>query len=104
VLTQADGVSLIHERVYDNRTLYVGELRKMGARITVGGPSVIIEGRSPLQGTVVRSLDIRAGAAVVLAGLAAEGETIVTDVHHLDRGYADLCPTLQALGADIQRC
>jgi UDP-N-acetylglucosamine 1-carboxyvinyltransferase len=104
VLTQADGVSLIHERVYDNRTLYVGELRKMGARITVGGQSVIIEGRSPLQGTVVRSLDIRAGAAVVLAGLAAEGETIVTDVHHLDRGYADLCPTLQALGADIQRC
>jgi UDP-N-acetylglucosamine 1-carboxyvinyltransferase len=104
VLTQADGVSLIHERVYDNRTLYVGELRKMGARITVGGQSVIIEGRSPLQGTVVRSLDIRAGAAVVLAGLAAEGETVVTDVHHLDRGYADLCPTLQALGADIQRC
>jgi UDP-N-acetylglucosamine 1-carboxyvinyltransferase len=104
VLTQAEGVSLIHERVYDNRTLYVGELRKMGARITVGGQSVIIEGRTPLQGTLVRALDIRAGAAVVLAGLAAEGETDVSDIHHLDRGYADLCPALTALGAEIERC
>ncbi len=104
VLTQAEGVSLIHERVYDNRTLYVGELRKMGARITVGGPSVIIEGRTPLRGTMVRALDIRAGAAVVLAGLAADGETVVADIHHLDRGYADLCATSAALGADIERC
>lgn len=104
VLTQAEGVSLIHERVYDNRTLYVGELRKMGARITIGGQSVIIEGRTPLQGTLVRALDIRAGAAVVLAGLAAEGETTVADIHHLDRGYADLCPALTALGAQIERC
>lgn len=104
VLTQAEGVSLIHERVYDNRTLYVSELRKMGGRITVGGPSVIIEGRTPLQGTLVRAIDIRAGAAVVLAGLVAEGETTVADIHHLDRGYAELCPALSALGADIERC
>ena len=53
---------------------------------------------------MVRALDIRAGAAVVLAGLAADGETVVADIHHLDRGYADLCPTLTTLGADIERC
>ncbi len=102
-LTQADGVSVIHERVYDNRTLYVGELRKLGARITVGGQSVIIEGGSSLAGAAVRALDIRAGAACVIAGLAATGETEVHDVIHLDRGYAHLEDRLTALGADVRR-
>ncbi|MBM3139337.1 MAG: UDP-N-acetylglucosamine 1-carboxyvinyltransferase [Chloroflexi bacterium] len=102
-LTQAGGVSIIHERVYDNRTLYVGELRKLGARITVGGQSVIVEGATPLVGAAVRALDIRAGAACVIAGLAAEGETQVHGTSHLDRGYAHLEAQLRALGADVER-
>ena len=102
-LTQAQGISLVHERVYDNRTLYVNELRKLGARIVTGGESVIIEGHTPLAGSAVRALDIRAGAAVVVAGLAAEGETTVHDIGHLDRGYADLETRLRALGAQIER-
>lgn len=102
-LTQASGVSLVHERVYDNRTLYVNELRKLGARIVTGGESVIIEGPTPLAGGAVRALDIRAGAAVVLAGLAAAGETTVHGIGHLDRGYAGLEERLRALGAEIRR-
>ncbi|MDA0270458.1 MAG: UDP-N-acetylglucosamine 1-carboxyvinyltransferase [Chloroflexi bacterium] len=102
-LTQAAGVSLVHERVYDNRTLYVNELRKLGARIIIGGDSVIIEGPSALSGSTVRALDIRAGAAVVVAALAAEGETVIQDIGHLDRGYADLQARLTALGAEIRR-
>ena len=102
-MTQAHGISLVHERVYDNRTLYVNELRKLGARIVTGGESVIIEGPTPLAGSAVRALDIRAGAAVVVAGLAAEGETTVLGIGHLDRGYADLEVRLRALGAQIER-
>ncbi len=123
-LTQAAGTSLVHERVYDNRTLYVSELRKLGAQVIVGGDaatpelverrrldasirigsgSVIIDGPAPLTGTEVRALDIRAGAAVVVAALAAEGETAIADIGHLDRGYADLQARLAGLGAEIER-
>ncbi|MGE3961096.1 MAG: UDP-N-acetylglucosamine 1-carboxyvinyltransferase [Dehalococcoidia bacterium] len=102
-LTQASGVSLVHERVYDNRTLYVNELRKLGARITTAGDTVLIEGPTKLGGSTVRALDIRAGAAVVVAALAAEGETRILDIHHLDRGYADLQERLGALGAVVER-
>ena len=102
-LTQAAGVSIVHERVYDNRTLYVNELRKLGARIVTAGEVVIIEGAAALSGTSVRALDIRAGAAVVVAGLAAQGETTVHDIGHLDRGYAGLEERLTALGAEIAR-
>ena len=102
-MTQAHGISIVHERVYDNRTLYVNELRKLGARIVTGGDLVIIEGPTHLAGSAVRALDIRAGAAVVVAGLAAEGETTVHGIGHLDRGYADLEPRLRALGAQIER-
>lgn len=102
-LTQAAGVSIIHERVFENRLLYVGELRSMGARITTGGQAVMIEGPTPLFGTSVRALDVRAGAAVVLAGLCAEGETTIRDITHIDRGYAHLVERLTALGADVSR-
>jgi len=102
-LTQARGVSTFHERVFDNRTAYVGELRTMGARIITGGQTVIIEGGVPLTGAAVRALDIRAGASVVIAGLAAEGETIVSGIDHLDRGYAHLAERLTALGAEVAR-
>ena len=103
MLTQAHGVSIVHERVFENRLLYVGELRSMGARLTTGGQSVMIEGPTPLVGTNVRALDVRAGAAVVIAGLAAEGETQIRDIVHIDRGYAHLGERLRSLGADIER-
>ena len=103
MLTQAEGVSIVAERVFDNRLLYVGELRSMGARITAAGQSVLIEGPTPLYGTNVRALDVRAGAAVVIAGLAAEGETAIRDVTHIDRGYANLVERLSSLGAEIER-
>ncbi len=102
-MTQAAGISLVHERVYDNRTLYVNELRKMGARIITAADSVIIEGGVMLSGASVRALDIRAGAAVVVAALAAQGESTVHDIGHLDRGYTDLDGRLTALGAEVRR-
>ncbi|MXZ63634.1 MAG: UDP-N-acetylglucosamine 1-carboxyvinyltransferase [Chloroflexi bacterium] len=100
-LTQAEGISIIHERVFENRLLYVGELRTMGGRITTGGQSVIIEGPTPLVGSPVRALDVRAAAAVVIAGLAAEGETVVRDIVHLKRGYPRIEERLEALGAEV---
>ncbi len=102
-MTQAQGISLVHERVYDNRTLYVNELRKLGARIITAGDTVIVEGATPLIGGAVRALDIRAGASVVVAALAAQGESTILGIGHLDRGYAGLEDRLRALGAEIER-
>ena len=102
-MTQAAGISLVHERVYDNRTLYVNELRKMGARIVTAADTVIIEGPTALTGASVRALDIRAGASVMVAALAAEGESAVHDIGHLDRGYTELEGKLRALDADVRR-
>ncbi|MBI4321676.1 MAG: UDP-N-acetylglucosamine 1-carboxyvinyltransferase [Chloroflexi bacterium] len=103
LLTQADGTSLVHERVYDARLQYAGELEKMGARISVSGQTATIDGPSRLIGTKVRALDIRAGAALILAGLVAEGETEISDIHHISRGYENIDVRLRDLGADIQR-
>ncbi len=103
LLTQADGVSFVHERVYDNRFLYLGELRKFGAEMVQAGSTAVISGPTPLVGASVRALDVRAGAALVLAALAAHGETEISDVFHLDRGYQDLDVKLTNLGAAIQR-
>jgi UDP-N-acetylglucosamine 1-carboxyvinyltransferase len=103
LLTQADGVSFIYERVFDNRLLYVGELRKMGAEMVTSGTTAIIRGPTPLHGTNVRALDLRAGAALVLAALAAEGRTEISEIYHLDRGYENLDGKLRALGAVIER-
>jgi UDP-N-acetylglucosamine 1-carboxyvinyltransferase len=102
-LTQASGVSVINERVYDNRLLYVGELRKMGADVVTAGQTAIISGPTVLQGTPVRALDLRAGAAVAVAALAAEGRTEISDIYHLDRGYEALDQKLRSLGAAIER-
>jgi UDP-N-acetylglucosamine 1-carboxyvinyltransferase len=102
-LTQCQGVSVIHERVYDNRTLYIGELRKLGADVISASQTAIITGPAHLYGTVVRALDIRAGGALVLAGLAAEGRTEIHDAYHLDRGHEDLAGKLRALGARVVR-
>jgi UDP-N-acetylglucosamine 1-carboxyvinyltransferase len=103
LLTQAQGVSTLHERVYENRMLYIGELRKFGAEIVSAGSAAIISGPAPLTGATVRALDVRAGAALVLAGLAAHGETTISDIYHLDRGYEALEQKLTELGAVIER-
>jgi UDP-N-acetylglucosamine 1-carboxyvinyltransferase len=103
LLTQAHGVSSIYERVFDNRLLYVSELRKMGAEVVTSGTTAVISGPTPLIGASVRALDIRAGAALVLAGLAAQGRTEISDIYHLDRGYEGLDQKLRSLGAVTQR-
>ncbi len=103
LLTQAHGVSIIHERVFDNRMLYVGELRKLGAEIVTTGSSAIVSGPAELHGAHVRALDVRAGAAVLLGALVAEGTTVIEDVYHLDRGYERLDEKLRALGVEIER-
>ena len=103
LLTQASGVSVVHERVFESRLQYVGELRKMGAQIVTAGTTAIVQGPSPLRGTVVNGLDIRAAAALVLGALSADGETDVRDIFHLERGYECLDTKLQDLGADVVR-
>lgn len=103
LLTQANGTSIIHERVFENRLLYAAELRKLGAEIDVEGQTAHIHGPANLVGTTLKALDIRSGAAVILAGLAAEGSTIIEDVYHVNRGYEDIVSTLSSLGAVIRR-
>lgn len=103
LLTQADGTSVVHERVFESRLQYVGELRKLGARIETAGATAIVQGPTPLHGAIVRGLDVRAAAALVLAGLAASGRTTLLDVSHLERGYECLDVKLRGLGAQIER-
>jgi len=104
LLTQALGVSTVHERVFDNRLGYISDLRKMGAEIvTTGTTAAIITGPTPLSGSALTALDVRAGAAFILAGLAASGRTTVSDVYHVDRGYERIDEKLRSLGADIER-
>ncbi len=102
-LTQCSGVSVIHERVYDNRLLYIGELRKMGADVITAGQTALITGPTKLYGASVRALDVRAGGSLVLAALVAEGRTEITDVYHLDRAHEDLVGKLRGLGATVDR-
>jgi UDP-N-acetylglucosamine 1-carboxyvinyltransferase len=103
VLSLAEGTSVVTEGVWDNRYKYVSELKKMGAEIQVDGKTAIIEGVKMLTGAPVQACDLRAGAAVVIAGLAAAGETVVEDVVYIERGYENFVGKLRALGADI-RC
>jgi len=103
LLTQAHGESSIHETMYDGRLLYVGELQKMGANIKVEGQTALIKGPSRLKGSEVRALDIRSGAAVILAALAAEGQSVISNVGFVDRGYQGIDAKLAQLGAMIRR-
>lgn len=105
VMTQAHGNVSIHETMYDGRLQYADELRRMGARIDISnsGRTAMVHGPTPLTGTQVRALDIRSGAAMVLAGLAAQGSTQISNVVYIDRGYEDICAKLQHLGAHIVR-
>ncbi len=101
LLAQADGTSVITEGIYDNRFKYAQEMRKMGADIQVDGKVCVIQGRKCLTGAPVLACDLRAGAAMVIAALCAEGESAVEDVHFIERGYEDFVNKLQHLGADI---
>jgi len=103
LLSVADGVGIVTENLYPGRFRYVDELRRLGANIRTDGHHAIVRGVPRLSGAPVRSPDIRAGAALVVAGLVAEGETLVSDVHHIDRGYDDLVGRLASLGANIAR-
>ena len=101
LLSVADGVGILTENVFAGRFRYIPELVRMGADIRVEGHHAVVRGVDVLSGAPVRAPDIRAGAALVVAGLAAEGETVVADAHHVERGYQDLVGNLARLGADI---
>ena len=102
-MTVAEGTCQFTETIFENRFMHVDELRKMGANIQAEGRNAFITGVPTLHGAAVRATDLRAGAALIIAGLAAEGKTTVSDLYHLDRGYEDLIGKFQSLGADIRR-
>jgi UDP-N-acetylglucosamine 1-carboxyvinyltransferase len=103
LLATAEGSAIVTENVFDNRFGFVDELHRMGADIRNEGRHAVVRGVDRLSGAPVRAQDVRAGAALVVAGLAADGETLVLDPFHVDRGYPDLAGQLQALGADVRR-
>jgi len=100
----AEGGAIVTENIYEGRFLFVDELARMGADVRNEGRHAIVRGVERLSGAPVTASDVRAGAALVLAGLVAEGETIVHGAEHVDRGYPDLAATLRSLGADVERC
>ncbi|MFL0245896.1 UDP-N-acetylglucosamine 1-carboxyvinyltransferase [Candidatus Clostridium stratigraminis] len=97
------GTSIVTETIFENRFMHVQELKRMGANIKIDGRTAVIEGIEKFSGSEVKATDLRAGAALILAGLAAEGTTEISDVYHIDRGYVDIEGKLKALGADIER-
>jgi UDP-N-acetylglucosamine 1-carboxyvinyltransferase len=103
LLTTADGTAIVTENVFDNRFSFVDELNRMGADIRNEGRHAVVRGVSRLSAAPVRALDVRAGAALVLAAMRADGETAVLDPYHVDRGYPDLPGQLRRLGADVER-
>ena len=103
MLTTADGTSIITENIFENRYKHVPELIRMGARIKTEGRIAVVQGVPALHGAVVRAGDLRGGAALVLAALAASGETVIEHIHHIDRGYEDLESSLRSLNAQIER-
>ena len=102
VLCLAEGTSVLTEGVWDNRYRYVDEFRRMGAQIQVDGKIAVIEGVESLTGAKIQACDLRAGAAMVIAGLAAQGTTEISCIHHIERGYEDIVRKLSGVGADIR--
>jgi len=103
LLCTVKGTSLITETIFENRFMQVGELIRMGANIKIDGRCAVVEGVDLLTGAEIKATDLRAGAALVLAGLCARGETTVSDIFHIDRGYVSIEKKLRELGADIER-
>jgi len=103
LLTMAEGSGMVTETVFENRFMHVNELQRMGAAIRIEGRSAVVDGPAKLLGCKVNSTDLRGGAALVLAGMTAEGETEVGEIFHIDRGYENLVQKLTSLGADIRR-
>jgi UDP-N-acetylglucosamine 1-carboxyvinyltransferase len=103
LMTQAEGMSALTESIFENRYMHVAELQRMGASVRVDGRTALVTGPTPLSGAQLMATDLRASACLVLAGLAASGETIVDRVYHLDRGYYRIDEKLRGLGADIER-
>ena len=103
MLAVSEGTGLVTETVFENRFMHVDELKRMGSNIKIDGRTSVVEGVETLMGCQVKATDLRAGAAMVLAGLVAEGETQVGYIHHIDRGYDNLVDKLVGLGADICR-
>jgi UDP-N-acetylglucosamine 1-carboxyvinyltransferase len=103
MLSVADGVSVVTENLFAGRFRYVDQLVRLGANITTEGHHAMIRGVERLTGTSVRASDIRAAAALTLAGLVAEGETTIEGLEHVDRGYDDFVGRLRSLGANVER-
>jgi UDP-N-acetylglucosamine 1-carboxyvinyltransferase len=103
LMLKSPGISIITERIFESRFMHVNELARMGADISIEGPSAIVKGGQPLSGADVMASDLRASAALVLAGMAAKGVTRVNRVYHIDRGYENIDGKLRALGANISR-
>lgn len=103
LMTQAEGTSVITENIFENRFMHVGELNRMGANITISGRTATVRGKSALQSAAVMCSDLRASAALVLAALVADGETILDRVYHMDRGYEHIEEKLRGVGAQIRR-
>ena len=103
MLCMADGASVLTETIFENRYMHVPELARMGADIQVTGRSAVVRGVKEMHGAPVMATDLRASMSLIIAGLAAKGETQVQRVYHLDRGYERLEEKLSAVGADIER-
>ena len=103
LMSIARGTGIAIETVFENRFMHVSELKRMNADIKIEGRSAIIEGKKNLLGAPVKATDLRAGAALVLAGLVAEGVTEITDIYHIDRGYVNIEKKLRSLGAKVYR-
>jgi UDP-N-acetylglucosamine 1-carboxyvinyltransferase len=101
--TQAEGTSVISEKIFENRFLHASEMMRMGAHISIEGHTATVRGPAELSGTVVQASDLRASAGLVLAGLVANGETLIERVYHIDRGYEGIVEKLRGVGADIER-
>jgi UDP-N-acetylglucosamine 1-carboxyvinyltransferase len=103
LMTQAEGTSTIHENIFENRYMHVGELLRMRANIEFNGHIARVHGKTPLSGANVMATDLRASACLILAGLVAEGDTLVQRVYHIDRGYERIEEKLRGLGARMER-
>lgn len=101
MLSVAEGTSIIHETIFENRFMHANELSRMGCNVKIEGSSAILKGKSELSGAKVKATDLRAGAALIIAGMLAEGETEISEIYHIKRGYSNLITKLQNIGANI---